>query len=364
MGKNSIVAINNQADSSTLELFFLDIIQDTFDWFTGYSSPVQDVIDKVQFYKPSLIKITIDSEGGDLAKALAIYNFLKRYDAKVEVEIIGLAASAVTVIAMAASKGKLRIAKNAFMMIHDASGGLVGTSDELRAFADVVDMYTNQMQDIYSQRTGKPIADIKGLMANGDYWMTGDQAVEQGFADQTFNDTANAGMIAAHLDFAAYKNIPAQIRAQLDKVPPKAGDDSLTTFIHNQFTEMKTFFANITAAIRGTKPAEGKPIQEAIADAVQQPFEKLGEEMETTITNKVNDTVKGDAGKEAITAQVAAYLATDAGKALLNAQLKPLVDAATTDLAQELENIKGKATGGAAGEGGDGVKPKFTGSWS
>jgi ATP-dependent Clp endopeptidase proteolytic subunit ClpP len=214
MKKDRYIAIRNQADSDTLELYFLDVIQDNYDWYTGSSSKVQEIIDKVNYYKPSKIKVIIDSEGGDASTGIAIYNFLKRCDAKVEVEILGLAASIASVIAMAANKGKLRIARNAFIMIHKAEGASWGTSEEMRRYADLVDLYTSQIVDIYSQRTGKPVEEINTLIESGDYWMAGEEAVAQGFADETFNDTPNL-QIAARLDPSKYTNIPAQIRAQM-----------------------------------------------------------------------------------------------------------------------------------------------------
>jgi ATP-dependent Clp protease protease subunit len=361
MGAQKFVAIKNQADTATLELFFLDIIQDSFDWFTGVTSPVQDVIDKVNFYKPSTIKVVIDSDGGDAQKGIAIYNFLKRYDAKVEVEIIGLAASIASVIAMAANKGKLRIAKNAFMMIHNAEGVVAGTSDDIRKGADLVDLYTSQIVDIYVQRTGKTAEEIAALMTNGDYWMTGEQAVEQGFADATFNDNTNVISIAARLDSSHYKNIPQQIRAQLTPEPTQ-------TFIQTQFSEMKKFFTEIVNSIRGIKPVDGQPIQNQLADAVLQPFEKLGDEMEAQITNRVSEAVKGDAGKAAITAQLTAYLGTEEGKVTITAMLKPLVDAATADLKKknedmetEITNLKGGQSSASAEEG---KQPTVVGKWN
>ena len=293
MSKSKFIAIRNQADSSTLELFFLDIIQDTYDWWSGMAiSKVQEIIDKVNYYKPYKIKCIIDSEGGDAQTGMSIYNFLKRCDAKVEVEIIGLAGSIASVIAMAANKGKLRIARNAFMMIHKAEGMCWGTAEELRKGADLVDLYTSQIVDIYSQRTGKSVEEVSALIANGDYWMAGDDCVAQGFADETFNEVTNNLQIAARLDTNVYKNLPVQIRAQLTK--PAEQTDSLATLISNQTDTMKKFFTEIVNAIKGVKPEEGKTITNQIAEAVTVPFDNLAQEIETTVTNKVTDAT-GDA---------------------------------------------------------------------
>lgn len=335
MSKNKFVAIRNQADSTTLELYFLDVIQDTYDWWTGMEfSKVQEIIDKVNAYRPSKILCYIDSVGGNAQVGLSIYNFLKRYNVKVEVEIIGLAGSIASVVAMAANKGKLRIAKNAFMMIHKAQGVVCGNSDEIRQGADLVDLYTTQCVDIYSQRTGKTVDEINTLIANGDYWMAGEDAVAQGFCDETFNDVAPNLQIAARLDPDVYKNIPAQFRAQLKPLAEPAADDQ-KTFFQNQFVEMKKFFTEIVNSIKGVKPEEGKIITNQIADAVTLPFEKLADEIENTITNQVTEVVGGKTVNEAIQLQV-----TNALTASLEPAVNKAVETATSALTTRMTGLE------------------------
>lgn len=384
MKKSRYVAIKNSSDSSTLELYFLDIIQDEYDWFTGMQiSKVQEIIDKVNYYKPSKILCIIDSVGGDAQTGMSIYNFLKRCDAKIEVEVIGLAGSIASVIAMAANKGKLRIARNAFMMIHKAEGMCWGTSDEIRQMAEVIDKYTNEIVDIYSQRTGKPIEEVNALIADGDYWMSGQEAVEQGFADETFNDVAPNLQIAARLDLDVYKNMPAQIRAQLK---PSEKEDSTT---HKILDEMKKLGERIMNALGLHKPThpEDSAILNQVGSVMQPVLDEFSGEVETTITNRVNEAIGSPAVNGAIATQVSNAIAgidfTAEGPArtalqaavtnMIQNAFKPdgnteartaiqaMIDAATADLrtkSLELENdilrIKGKPvnTGGTENNGG------------
>lgn len=215
------IAMKNTIGDGVLELQFLDTIANNtqFDWTTGElltTNLVEETIAQVKAASPSKIKCTIDSIGGDASIGLAIYNFLKSYNAKVEVEIIGMAGSIASVMAMAASKGKLSIARNAFMVIHKAWGVGIGNSNDLRQAADVIDKYTAQVVDIYAQRSGKNTEEIAALIENGDYWMSGVEAVEQGFADSIFNDNAQL-LVAAHLIQLPpqYKNVPADIKDKL-----------------------------------------------------------------------------------------------------------------------------------------------------
>lgn len=319
--KKKFFAIRNQADSSTLELYFLDVIADTYDWWTeSATSKVQEIIDKVNYYQPSKIKCTIDSVGGDAYVGLAIYNYLKNVSAKVEVEIIGLAGSIASVIAMAANKGKLRIAKNAFMMIHKAEGATGGTADQIRQAALVVEKFDEQIADIYSQRTGKAADEIKSLYANGDYWMTGEEAVAQGFADEIFNETINL-QVAARLD--NYDQLPDAVKAKLN---PVQVDNK--TFIEQKFEDMKNYFTEVVNKIKGIKPAGGDTsITNQIAEAIQEPFERLGDEIETTISNKVNDVVK-----------------TDSFTTLIDNAVKTAVENQTKELNKKVSDLEQKNT--------------------
>ena len=76
------------------------------------------------------ITVEINSPGGNYFEGVAIYNLLRRHDAAVDVEILGIAASAASVIAMAGDT--VAIAANAEIMIHEARGLFLGTKSEMR----------------------------------------------------------------------------------------------------------------------------------------------------------------------------------------------------------------------------------------
>lgn len=296
MSKPKFIAIKNQSEGSAMELYFLDVIQDSYDFWSGATvSKMKEIIDQVNYYKPSSIKCVIDSVGGDAQVGLTAYNFLKNISVEVEVEIIGLAGSIASVIAMAASKGKLKIARNGFMMIHKAQAITGGTADEIRQGADVVAKYDEQIADIYSQRTGKPVKQITDLYKSGDYWMTGAEAVAQGFADDTIDEVQNIS-IAARLNEADLKNMPEAVRAQL--MPA----EDHKTFFQNQFDDMKKIFTDVINSIKGIKPADNTDKQEIlnkVAEAMQ-PLETLEAEIENTVTNRVAEAIKGEAFTTAI----------------------------------------------------------------
>lgn len=126
------------------------------------------------------VEININSPGGDAFEGLAIYNLLKMHKGKVTVNIIALAASAASIIAMAADD--LKIDKSAFIMIHNAWTFAYGNKNDLLSVADFLDKVDNAASEIYSERSGVDQGETYEMM-NNETWISGNEAVEKGFAD-------------------------------------------------------------------------------------------------------------------------------------------------------------------------------------
>lgn len=175
----------------------------------------------------SLIKIRINSEGGDAFEGFAIYNLLKEHKARVEVDIIGLAASAASIIAMAGDV--IRIESNGWMMIHNAAGIVRGESEDMKRWSEVLQKISDQAADIYAARTGLDKAACAAMMKSTT-WMTASEAKEYGFVDEvvpfkkgtrTAGATQRAGMsmgasALAFMKVDDYDNVPDELRAAIE----------------------------------------------------------------------------------------------------------------------------------------------------
>jgi len=124
--------------------------------------------------------VRINSGGGSVFEAVAIYNTLAGLSAEVETRVEGVAASAATLIAMAGDE--IRICENAFFMVHEARGGTFGTAPQIRQYLDLLDRANQSILLTYAARTGIPEADLREYMAQ-DTWMTAAEALEAGFVD-------------------------------------------------------------------------------------------------------------------------------------------------------------------------------------
>lgn len=131
--------------------------------------------------------VQLNSPGGDPFDGLAIFNLLRGHAAGVVTQVIGIAASAASLIAMAGDR--IEIARSATVMIHRASGGAMGDSDTMRQMATALDQIDAVMARLYQARTSLPLEQITSLMA-AETFMSSDEAIALGFADTLLNRDA------------------------------------------------------------------------------------------------------------------------------------------------------------------------------
>lgn len=128
------------------------------------------------------IHVHINSPGGQMFDGLAIYNALKSHPSEVTTIVDALAASAASFIAQGGDK--ILMARNATMMIHDASGLVYGNASDMHEMADLLDKMSNNIADIYAQRAGGTAEEWRAMM-KAETWYTGTEAVEAKLADAT-----------------------------------------------------------------------------------------------------------------------------------------------------------------------------------
>lgn len=129
--------------------------------------------------KPAAVKLRINSPGGDCFDALATYNLLRSSGAKVEVEVLGLAASAASLIAMAGDS--VLMATGSMLMLHNPWTAAVGNSNDLREAADRLDKVRQSFLDIYQSKSGRDAEEV-GAVMDDETWLTADEAKAKGFA--------------------------------------------------------------------------------------------------------------------------------------------------------------------------------------
>lgn len=169
------------------------------------------------------IDLRLNSPGGSVFDAVAIYNALQRHDGTITVWIDGVAASAASYVAMAGDE--IVMPENAFLMIHDPSGLVMGTAADMRDMADTMDKIAGSMVRGYAARSGRSEEEIAVLMA-AETWFDAAAALEAGLATRM----AEPVRIAASFDIARFCNAPpALVEAIAEPVPENGPDGNAAT---------------------------------------------------------------------------------------------------------------------------------------
>lgn len=163
--------------------------------------------------KVSQIKAYIQSGGGDVMDGMAIYNILARWPCQKSICIESVAASMASVICMAFDT--VIMPSNAFLMIHSNWGGAVGTADDLREYADLLDKWRSSMGKAYQDKASGKLSDEQlAQFFKEDTWLSAQEAVDLGLADEVIEPM----QMAASINFKRLKdfnNMPKALQTLL-----------------------------------------------------------------------------------------------------------------------------------------------------
>jgi ATP-dependent Clp protease, protease subunit len=165
-----------QAAENTITI--LDVIGE--DYWSGGGVTSKRVASALRAIGDQEVFVDINSPGGDFFEGVAIYNLLRNHPHKVTVRILGIAASAASVIAMAGDV--IEIGKAGFLMVHNAWVVAMGNRHDMRSAADTLEPFDDAMATVYSDRScASKVAAAKWM--DDETWFNGEQAVENGLAD-------------------------------------------------------------------------------------------------------------------------------------------------------------------------------------
>ncbi|HVL72225.1 MAG TPA: head maturation protease, ClpP-related, partial [Beijerinckiaceae bacterium] len=187
--------------------------------FWGITSA--DFVRELSKVDAKTIRVNINSPGGSIADGVAIYAALAGHKAKIIVNIVSLAASIASVIAMAGDE--INIGASAAIMVHPPWSFVIGGAKDMRAEADILDLFQEAIIDIYEARTGRPRAEIEEMVAN-ETWLRGEEAVSSGFADAVVeNKQKPKANLPGEFYAAVFKHLPEDVRAALAEMGEDAG---------------------------------------------------------------------------------------------------------------------------------------------
>lgn len=186
-----------EAGSDELEINMYGEVVESIpvDWWTG--KPIdgmyiceKDFLNDLDKYKDkNRITIRINSVGGDLYAGLAIANRIK--DLKADIITIADALCASAAVAIYQTGGTRKLYNGSQIMIHEPSCRLFGRYDVqgIKKVEKQLEAGKKSIIESYRERTGRTFEDLEKMIAN-DCWMTGQEAVDEGFADEVIEGEA------------------------------------------------------------------------------------------------------------------------------------------------------------------------------
>lgn len=203
------------------------------DYWTGGGITAKSVSAALRAIGDKPVEVQINSPGGDMFEGIAIYNVLREHSKPITVKIMGMAASAASIIAMAGDS--IEVGSASFIMIHNCWVVAVGNRHDMAETSAWLEPFDQAMVSLYAQRSGSDAAQIADWM-NAETYMSGSMAVERGFADSllpadqvTSDDKAGTAarevneLRAMELTLVASGKSRAEARASINKIKGTPG---------------------------------------------------------------------------------------------------------------------------------------------
>ena len=301
---NKFWTIKNEANSDTVELLIYGQIAD-HSWFGDEATPKQ-FADDINACNGKDILLRINSPGGDIFAAQAMYNVLKAYKGKVTAHIDGLCASAATVVACGAEN--VVMPRNALYMIHNPMAVVIDQLDAraLTKMAETMDKVKETIVSVYASKAGDKSSEdeIKQLM-DDETWMSADDALAKGLIDEIDDFGVEAQMKAG---FMVVNSISMAVKdGEMEKIKNVMHKKKGNGMGYNEFiTELKNILGMepenknpyIVAAIDACKSMPGMTVEQVkpIVDALMGvKVEPKNDERLQAIAQLINDQMESGA---------------------------------------------------------------------
>lgn len=209
------------------------------DFWSGGGVTAKKVAAQLRAIGARPVEVQINSPGGDMFEGIAVYNVLREHPQPVTIKVMGMAASAASIIAMAGDT--IEIGAASFIMIHNCWVLAMGNRHDMRETAEFLEPFDQAMVDVYTQRSGGDAKKIAKWM-DDETFMSGSTAIERGFADALLDadavkvdekakafDREINDLRAMELQLVSAGNTRTEARARINKIkgtPGAALDDA------------------------------------------------------------------------------------------------------------------------------------------
>lgn len=199
-------SIKAEVSEDVAEVSILDAIND---W---YGVSAKQFLTEFRALKAGKVKLFINSPGGSVFDAVAIYNGMLATGKKIEVHVLGIAASAASYIAMAGHK--IVMPANTMMFLHNPINGVYGNAEEMRDMAGILDKIGASLTATYASRWKGDEQALADVLAAETY-LTAAECLEYGLCDEVTSE------ITAQARFDV-DSMPESVQALFKRADPVA----------------------------------------------------------------------------------------------------------------------------------------------
>lgn len=258
------ILLNEEEDSAEVNLYGEVVTNRPTDWWTGepleglYIALDDFLKDIDELKEKSSVVFHINSPGGEVFAGITIYNRMKQFKGSVTTVVDGLAASAASIIAQGATPGNRKVCNGALTMIHGASALLYGYYNvkDMKDKVRQINAVDKSIAEIYTSCTELEKDKVMAMLASTT-WMTSQEAIDNGFADEIIDTDKQVNMcLNEDKSFLTVKGISMSARGLFnlpDYIP-----------VQNEITagDIPDVITNKNEEDGGTKSMDLKELQE------------------------------------------------------------------------------------------------------
>lgn len=226
------------------------------------------------------ITVRINSPGGDVFAGVSMYNALKEHNGNVTVKVEALAASAASFVSMAGDK--IIMLPGALMMVHNSSAIAFGNAEEMSQTIEMLRKVDSSMVALYAARTGQSEEKIKELL-EAETWMTGEEAVELGFADEAVGAKTSLSQAMAKISELTETTVSAAMQPVISMKVQKT-KATVTEEEQSIINEAVVETATTTVEEDGSSTVTVDP--EKVVEKIQEKLEEVAEPQEIKAETK------------------------------------------------------------------------------
>lgn len=284
-----------------------------FDGIGEWGVSAKSFLDEALSLPAATVRVMINSPGGNVFDALTMLNGLKAKGKRVEVVILGMAASAASVFAMGADH--VRMPSNTFQFIHNPLTGCYGNAEEMRTTADALDLVGSSIEGMYARRWKGTPEELTAALAAESYF-TAAQCLENGLCDEVSDELPIKASFdiervpqAVRQHFQASKPlVPAPTELPLaDSIKAAAESAGMVEFAASwalKFTDMAKVQAAISNAreVKALCSLAGKPDLAAALITAAKPLDEVRADLTAALEADAEKTNVSTAAKRSSSA--------------------------------------------------------------